>query len=119
MAAFYSFNFTMRFQKRLYWTNGAGTCIMAPQGVGMDTETQPCYGIDAYLDWVASEGLPVGQGLWLDMLELDTADWPRYGVKGAVAHFDGRGDYCNMFKLEIPAGKATTPQRHLFEEVVY
>src|SRR5262249_36697937 len=34
-------------------------------------------------------------------------------------HCDGRGDYCTMFKIEIPGGKATLPQRHLYEEVVY
>lgn len=85
----------------------------------MSVDTKPRYGIDAYNEWVVREALPVGTGLALDMFELETADWPRYGVKGAVAHFDGRGDYCNMFKYEIPAGKSTTPQRHLYEEVVY
>lgn len=53
------------------------------------------------------------------MLELETADWPRYGVKGAATHLDGRGDFCNMFLIEIPAGRSTLPQRHLYEEVIY
>jgi len=85
----------------------------------MDVGTKPRIGIDAYAEWVAKEGLPIGTGLAIDMFELETADWPRYGVKGAFAHLDGRGDFCNMIKIEIPAGKATSPQRHLYEEVVY
>ena len=48
-----------------------------------------------------------------------TADWPRYGVKGAAAHLRGRGDFCNMFVLELPAGSSTLPQRHLYEEIYY
>lgn len=80
---------------------------------------KPRYGIDAYNEWVEREGIPVGYGLSIDMFELETADWPRYGAKGAVAHLDGRGDYCNMFKLEIAPAASTLPQRHLFEEVVY
>jgi quercetin dioxygenase-like cupin family protein len=31
----------------------------------------------------------------------------------------GRGDFANMFVLEIAPGKSTAPQRHLYEEVVY
>ena len=39
---------------------------------------------------------------------------------GAVIRLDGRGDYyCNMFLYDVPAGGATSPQQHLFEEVVY
>lgn len=85
----------------------------------MATSTDPRIGLDAYLEWVGREGLPVGTGLAIDMFALDTADWPRYGVKGAVAHLDGRGDFCNMFKLEIPKGGSSSPQRHLYEEIVY
>jgi quercetin dioxygenase-like cupin family protein len=83
------------------------------------TTTGPRYGIDAYLDWVRREGLPIVEGLAIDLLSLETGDWPRYGVKGAVAHLDGRGDFCNMFKLELPPGSSTNPQRHMYEEVVY
>ena len=85
----------------------------------MDVQIAPRIGIDAYNEWIRKEGIPVGTGLAIDMFELETADWPRFGIKAAVAHLDGRGDYCNMFKFEIPPGKSTTPQRHLFEEVIF
>jgi quercetin dioxygenase-like cupin family protein len=85
----------------------------------MDTRTKPRYGIDAYVDWARAEGIPIHDGLLVDMVDLETADWPRYGVKGALAHLDGRGDFCSMFKIELPPGSATSPQRHLYEEVIY
>jgi quercetin dioxygenase-like cupin family protein len=77
------------------------------------------YGIDPYLEWVAREGLPVHEGWALDLFAVELRDWPRFGVKGAIAHLRGRGDYCNMFVIELPAGGSTTPQRHLYEEIYY
>jgi quercetin dioxygenase-like cupin family protein len=43
----------------------------------------------------------------------------RLGVKGAAMHLKDRGDFCNMFVLDIAPGKSTIPQRHLCEEIVY
>jgi mannose-6-phosphate isomerase-like protein (cupin superfamily) len=85
----------------------------------MSEATQPRYGVDPYLDWVKKEGLPVAEDYALDLFEVETAEWPRYGVKGAAAHLKGRGDFCNMFVLELPPGKSTIPQRHLYEDVYY
>jgi mannose-6-phosphate isomerase-like protein (cupin superfamily) len=80
---------------------------------------KPRYGLDAYLDWVDREGIPVATGLALDPFEVTTGDWPRYGAKGAVMHFRGSGDFCNMFVLEIAAGGSTLPQRHIYEEIYF
>jgi len=77
------------------------------------------YGIDAYADWVAGEGIPVYEGISLNIFDLTTAPWPRFGVKGAFAHFAGRGDFCSMFVLDIPAGGSTAPQQHLAEEIYF
>ncbi len=85
----------------------------------MSEATQPRYGVDPYLDWVKQEGLPIAEDYALDLFEVETAEWPRYGVKGAAAHLKGRGDFCNMFVLELPPGKSTIPQRHLYEDVYY
>ncbi len=85
----------------------------------MSEATQPRYGVDPYLDWVKKEGLPIAEDYALDLFEVETAEWPRYGVKGAAAHLKGRGDFCNMFVLELPPGKSTIPQRHLYEDVYY
>jgi mannose-6-phosphate isomerase-like protein (cupin superfamily) len=75
------------------------------------------YGLDPYLDWVKAEGLPIAEGWAVDLFEVETRDWPRYGVRGAAAHLHGRGDNCSMFVIDIPAGRSTSPQHHLYEEV--
>ena len=82
------------------------------------TEDKPRYGVDAYLDWVAKEGLPVAEDYGIDLFKVETALWPRAGVKSAAVHLKGRGDFANMFLFDLPPGGATTPQRHLYEDVI-
>ncbi|MFL6930326.1 MAG: hypothetical protein ACJ8FK_10475, partial [Xanthobacteraceae bacterium] len=85
----------------------------------MSEQQPPRYGIDPYLDWVKQEGLPVTEDYGVDLFQVPTADWPRYGVNGGAVHMKGRGDFTNMFVLDIPPGKSTLPQRHLYEDVCY
>ena len=68
------------------------------------TEDKPRYGVDAYLDWVAKEGLPVVEDYGIDLFKVETAMWPRAGVKSAAVHLKGRGDFANMFLFDIPPG---------------
>lgn len=75
--------------------------------------------IDSYLEWVGHEGLPVVEGLAIDCFAVETAEWARTGVKGAILHLNGRGDFANVFLLDIPAKRSTSPQRHLYEEVIF
>ena len=75
--------------------------------------------IDSYLEWVQGEGVPVYEDFGLDLLDLELKPWARHGANGAFALVKGRGDFLETYVLEIPAGSSTTPQRHLFEEVVY
>jgi quercetin dioxygenase-like cupin family protein len=76
-------------------------------------------GIDAYLDWVKAEGVPVVNDYALYLFDVETKMWPRFGMKGAACHCEGRGDFASMFLFELPPGGASTPQRHLYEEVIY
>jgi mannose-6-phosphate isomerase-like protein (cupin superfamily) len=85
----------------------------------METASKPRYGINSYLEWVEKEGIRVAYGVSLNMFEVETAHWPRLGVKGAACHFAGSGDYSNMFLIELPAGGSTLPQQHLYEEIYY
>ena len=85
----------------------------------MDAQQKPRYGVDAYLDWVEREGLPVTEDFGVDLYAVQTRPWARYGVKGAAVHLKGRGDFANMFVLDIPPGGSTSPQRHLYEDVYY
>jgi quercetin dioxygenase-like cupin family protein len=85
----------------------------------MTNQAPARYGIDAYLDWVGNEGIPVVEDYGIDLFKVETALWPRYGVNSAAVHLKGRGDFANMFLFDIAPGAATVPQRHLYEEVIY
>ena len=75
--------------------------------------------IDSYLEWLRTEGIPVTEDFGVDLFKVETKPWPRFGVNGAAVHLKGRGDFLNMFLLEIPPTASTAPQQHLYEEVVY
>jgi quercetin dioxygenase-like cupin family protein len=77
------------------------------------------YGIDSYLEWVNAEAIPVVKDYGVDLLQVETAEWPRFGMRGAAVHLEGRGDFCSMFVFEIAPGASSSPQRHLYEEVIY
>ena len=85
----------------------------------MSNEAAPVYGIDPYLEWVKKEGLPVTEHFGIDLFSVPTGYWPRYGIKAAAVHLAGRGDFAQMFVYDIDPGKSTSPQRHLYEEVIY
>ena len=85
----------------------------------MTTNTTARYGLDSYLEWVAKEGLPVIEDYGIDLFKVETKMWARNEAKTAAVHLKGRGDFANMFLFELAPGKATSPQRHLYEEVVY
>jgi hypothetical protein len=85
----------------------------------METLKPLTFGIDAYEDWVRREGLPITEGIAVNALEMPVGDWPRYEAKGGIGHCVGRGDFANLFVLEIPAGKATAPVQHIFESTCY
>ena len=75
--------------------------------------------LDPYLDWTKREGVPVYEDFGIDMLAVETARWDRFDAKGAFIHARGRGDFCAAFVVDLPPGGRTSPQKHLFEEVVY
>ncbi len=82
--------------------------------------TEPRYLIDTYLDFIHAEGIPIVEGFGLDLLKVEVGPWPRIGrVNGAYALTSGRGDLIDMYVLEIPPTRATDPQKHLYEEVIY
>jgi mannose-6-phosphate isomerase-like protein (cupin superfamily) len=75
--------------------------------------------IDAYLDWVAREGVPVVEGVAVDLLSVQTRPWPRLGADAAFVHTHSRGDLCTLYVLDLPPAGTTLPQRHLYEEVMF
>jgi uncharacterized RmlC-like cupin family protein len=82
-------------------------------------ESEKGFLISSYRDWVADEQVPLHQDFAVDLRTADVARWERFGANGAVVNVAGRGDYLDMWLLEIPPGGATVPQHHLFEAVAY
>lgn len=77
------------------------------------------YLLDPYIDWANREEIPIIEGFGINLLEVETKPWPRMEANGAIAHVAGRGDYLNVMVTEIPPGGSTSPQQHIYEEVVY
>lgn len=84
-----------------------------------DATSAPRIGVDSYLDWLKNEGIPAIEDFGVHLPEVETRPWARYGVDGAAVHLKGRGDFVAMFVLDLAPGRATEPQRHLYEEVLY
>ena len=78
----------------------------------IDAATVARLNLDPYLEWCEREGIPIAGGIALDLFAVDVGDWARTGAKGAILNFQGRGDFCNMFLYELPAGGSTTLQQH-------
>src|SRR5438132_7782522 len=75
--------------------------------------------IDPYAAWAAKEGVPITEDFGVDLLEVATAPWPRFGIDAGLVHLQGRGDFVSIFVRDLAPGAKSSPQRHLFEEVVY
>jgi cupin superfamily acireductone dioxygenase involved in methionine salvage len=85
----------------------------------MTNAEEPKFLHDPYLEWVEGEGVPVVEDFGIDLIAVETKPWARFDTNGAIAHLKGRGDFISIFIIDIqPSGK-TSPQQHLFEEVVY
>jgi uncharacterized RmlC-like cupin family protein len=74
---------------------------------------------DPYLEWTKAEGIPVHEDFAVNLHEVQTGHWARAGVPGAFIHLKGRGDFMSLFVIDLPPGGKTSPQRHLYEEVIY
>ncbi|HEY3920069.1 MAG TPA: hypothetical protein VGL83_19930 [Stellaceae bacterium] len=85
----------------------------------MSEEAIPRIRVDTYEEWVKKEGVPVIEDYGIDLFSVQTKPWARYGMKGAVCHLKGRGDFTSMFLYELPPGASSAPQHHIYESVTY
>jgi mannose-6-phosphate isomerase-like protein (cupin superfamily) len=77
------------------------------------------YMLNPYLDWAKAEGVPIHDGFAIDLITADAGPWARNDVRGAIVNLKGSGDFSTIFLYELPPGKNTSPQKHLFEEIIY
>ena len=80
---------------------------------------EPKFLHDPYLAWTEAEGVPVTEDFSVNIYEVETAQWPRFDARGGIVHLKGRGDFVSVFAIELAPGGRTSPQRHIFEEVIF
>ena len=75
--------------------------------------------LDPYVDWAKGEGVPIVESLGIDLFEVETKPWARWGTDGAIVHLNGRGDFSSMFLFDLAPGSKSAQVKHMFETVVY
>ena len=93
----------------------------APQAAGrFSAKDYNQTNLNPYEEWVKSEGIPVYHGYGItDLRALDLKPWKRMGARGAFIDLIGGEGVNDAYVVEIAPGTSTTPQRYLFEEVLY
>ncbi len=72
-----------------------------------------------YLRWVRDEGLDViGAQYVPDLRSVELKDWPRRSGRGVYINHDASRTSNDCYVCEIAPGKALSPQRQLFEEMI-
>ena len=76
--------------------------------------------VDAYAEWQKAQGVPVITGFAVhDLKTLELGRWERRGVDGAIVSLQGTGGFNDSHVIELAAGHASNPEKHLYEEVVF
>lgn len=74
----------------------------------------------AYDRWVESENIPVIKGYSIeDLNRVALEPWARKGGRGCFINLVGSEGATDAYVCEIPPGRSLTPQKHLYEEMVY
>ena len=73
-----------------------------------------------YTRWVQSEGLDIISSFYVpDLHTVDLKPWPRRGGRGVFLNHDASRTSNDCYVCEIPPGSELTPQRQLYEEMIY
>ena len=72
-----------------------------------------------YEAFQAKEGIPSVTGFFVeDLMDVDVKPWARMGVLGSFLNL-GEQQETDAYICEIPPGKQSEPQHHMFETLVY
>lgn len=70
-----------------------------------------------YERYMEEEGIPIFRGIGVyDVRDLTLGPWKRLGGKGCFLYLEGIEDLKGMYVVEVPAGGALNPERHMFDE---
>lgn len=73
-----------------------------------------------YQRWLESEGIPVIRDFAVpDVRTVPLSPWQRKGGAGVYLNLVGTGEIDDAYLCEIPPGGILSPQRHLFEEMIF
>jgi quercetin dioxygenase-like cupin family protein len=73
-----------------------------------------------YEKFIEGEGVPIVRGLGVyDVRQVVLGPWPRTGGRGAYLELDGLQNRNGLYVIEIPAGGALKPEKHMYEEMYY
>ena len=76
--------------------------------------------IPFYEKWQLGEGIPIVRTFFVqDLKKIELKPWARTGGNGAFINMEGAEGATGAYVLEIPAGKHTNPQRHLYEDLIF
>jgi hypothetical protein len=76
--------------------------------------------IPFYDKWQLDEGIPVLRTFFVqDLKKVELKPWARTGGNGAFINMEGAEGATGAYVLEIPAGKHTNPQKHLYEDLIF
>src|SRR5574340_601233 len=76
--------------------------------------------INTYENWLAKEGLPVIKDYSIsDLMDVPLKPWRRKGGLGAYINLVGSEGAVDAYRCDIPPGGSLSPQRHLYEEIIY
>ena len=86
-----------------------------------DDKSKPRYLLDSYLEWSKGQGIPLVDGVAVDLNNVATESWTRLGdnCQAAFVHLRGRGDFVALQVIELPPGASTDMTRHLYDEVFF
>ncbi|MBI2328718.1 MAG: cupin domain-containing protein, partial [Chloroflexi bacterium] len=76
----------------------------------------------AYEEWMGKEGIPIYEGLAgvENVAELPRRPWARMGGLGTFIQLEGTKQTGALhYVVEIPAGAALEPEKHLYDELIY
>ncbi len=77
-------------------------------------------GMSTYERWASEQGVPIVKAFFIQNLnEVALGLWERKGGRGAIINLEGTGDTDDAYICEISAGGKSSPERHLYEELVY